>query len=363
MIVGVNMLAEELEARRSELEDRVRDRTIELEQLNHDIMRLAELGNLLQACGDPGEAYEVIEQVVTLMFPGLSGALYLFNASRNLLEVKVAWGHLPSGQVFPREKCWGLRRGQAHLVMGEALRLSCPHTQQRLGDSICIPMAAHGETLGMLHLMGHNLQPGQQGRMLTEAKQQLGVAVAEQTSLALANIQMRAALRQLALRDQMTGLFNRRFVEEWVEREISRADNAGTSLGIIMVDIDHFKQYNDDYGHDAGDAVLGAVAAVIRDSARGGDVPCRYGGEEFLILVADIDRDTLMVRAELLRENVARARVEHLGAHLPTVTVSAGLALYPEHGATQAEVIKEADTALYTAKRRGRNCVVTAGAE
>ncbi len=137
-------------------------------------MRLAELGNLLQTRGDPGEAYEVIEQVVISMFPGLSGALYLFNASRNLLEVK------------------------------------------RLGDSICIPMAAHGETLGMLHLMDHNLQPGQQvqqGRMLTEANQQLGVAVAKQTSLALANIQMRAALRQLALRDQMTGLFNRRIVE------------------------------------------------------------------------------------------------------------------------------------------------------
>ncbi len=362
LIVGVNMLAEELEASRSELEERVRERTDELQRLNYDILQLTELSNLLQACGDPAEAYEVIEQVVTSIFPGLSGALYLFNASRNLLEPKVVWGQLSVDQLFPREQCWALRRGQRHVVHGGGGGLSCPHTLERLGDSICIPMAAHGETLGMLHVMDHSLQPGPHPLLLTEAKQQLGVAVAEQTSLSLANLQMRTALRQQSLRDPMTGLFNRRFLEEWVEREISRAERAGNSLGFIMLDIDGFKQFNDIHGHAAGDSVLAAVAAVIRASVRAGDIPCRYGGEEFLVLVADIDLDSLYVRADRLRESVAVAQVEYLGSVLPTVTISAGIALYPEHGTTSAKVIQEADAALYVAKRRGRNCIVAATA-
>lgn len=363
VIVGVNMLAEELEASHNELEARVRERTADLQQLNDDVMRLTELGNLLQACGDASEAYEVVQQVVTLMFPGLAGALYLFNPSRDVLERKLTWGNLPAEQMFPREHCWALRRGQRHQVRGETGLLSCQHILERLGNSLCVPMAAHGDTLGMLHLMDRSLQPGLHRQLLTEAKQQLAVAVAEQTALSLANLDLRATLRHQALRDPLTGLFNRRFVDEWIEPEIARARHAGTSLGIMMADIDHFKQFNDVHGHDAGDSVLVAVATAIRDSVRAGDVPCRYGGEEFLILMADVDRDNLIARAEQLRKSVARATVAKMGANLPRVTISVGLALYPAHGATPGEVIKKADSALYIAKRQGRNCVVTAAAD
>jgi len=361
VIVGINMLAEELEASRTELEQRVLDRTAEFERLNHDIMQLTELGNLLQACATAEEAYTVIGFSLTSMFAGLSGAMHLYRASRNLLEVKASWGDLAALEVFTPDECWALRRGQRHVVDADTPTLSCRHVQQRTGDSICIPMSAHGDTIGLLHLMGHRLQSTSQERHLTKAKQQLGVAVSEQTALSLANLQLRETLRLQALRDPMTGLFNRRFVEDWIDREVDRADHAGKSLGVIMADVDHFKEINDVHGHDAGDQLLQAVADAIRGCVRGGDVPCRYGGEEFLILMPDIDDpDTLAARAEQLRASVAGIRLEHRGVPLPTVTLSAGIALFPQDGKHAAEVLAAADAALYAAKRAGRDRVLSA---
>jgi diguanylate cyclase (GGDEF)-like protein len=190
--------------------------------------------------------------------------------------------------------------------------------------------------------------------------QQLGMAVGAQIALSFANLELRETLRLQALRDPLTGLFNRRFLDEWIEREINRADHAGATLGVIMADVDHFKDINDVHGHDAGDQVLIAVANAIRGSLRAGDVPCRYGGEEFLILLTDITLDDLLVRAEELKTNVSRCSAEHRGVLLPAVTLSVGVALYPLHGSGATDVIKAADTALYAAKHGGRNRVSVA---
>jgi diguanylate cyclase (GGDEF)-like protein len=357
VIVGINMLAEELEAGRDELEQRVLDRTAEFERLNHDILQLTELGNLLQACAIAEEAYAVIEYSLATMFAGLSGAMYLYRASRNLLEVKASWGDLQAPEVLTPDECWALRRGQRHFVDADTPTLSCGHVQQRTGDSICIPMSARGETVGLLHLMGHRKRSMAPGFGLTDAKQRLGVAVSEQTALSLANLQLRETLRLQALRDPMTGLFNRRFVEDWIDREVDRAEHAGETLGVMMADVDHFKEINDVYGHDAGDMLLKAIADAIRGSMRGGDVPCRYGGEEFLILIANIDAATLAARAEQLRSSVARIRLEHRGEPLRMVTVSVGIAVYPHDGKSATEVLAAADAALYSAKRAGRDRV------
>jgi diguanylate cyclase (GGDEF)-like protein len=358
VIVGINMLAEELEAGRDELEQRVLDRTIEFERLNHDILQLTELGNLLQACAVPDEAYAVIEHSLTTMFAGLSGAMYLYRASRNLLEVKASWGDLHAPDMLTPDECWALRRGQRHFVDADIPTLSCGHVQERTGDSICIPMSARGETVGLVHLMAHSQQPTAPG--LTQAKQQLGAAVSEQTALSLANLQLRETLRLQALRDPMTGLFNRRFVEDWIDREVDRAEHAGETLGVMMADVDHFKEINDVYGHDAGDQLLKAIADAIRGSMRGGDVPCRYGGEEFLILIANIDAATLAARAEQLRSSVAGIRLEHHGEPIRGVTLSVGIAVYPHDGKSATEALAAADAALYSAKRAGRDRVTSA---
>lgn len=361
IVLGVNMLAEELEASRAELERRVRERTAEFERLNHDVMQLAELGNLLQACADADEAYAVIGHGMRAMFDGLSGVLYRYNASRNLLELRSQWGELDQPDTVTPDQCWALRRGQQHVVDATSPALSCRHVERRTGDSVCIPMAAHGETSGMLHLMGHESEPAPRERWLTEDRRRLGVAVSEQTALSLANLELRETLRTQALRDPLTGLYNRRFVEDWIGRETSRADHSGRSLGVVMADIDRFKRFNDANGHDAGDRLLQAVAEAIRRGLRHGDVPCRYGGEEFLLLLPDLPADQIVVRAEELRASVGRVRVEHQGLPLPGVTLSAGVALYPEHGATAVDVVQAADRALYAAKRAGRDRVVVAG--
>ncbi len=360
IILGVNALAEELEISREELEERVRARTAELEMFNQDIGRLTELGNLLQASETAQEAHSVLNQSLHGIFQGLDGAVYLYRASRNVLEKKSDWGTTSSTEVLGPGDCWALRRGQAHLVRAESPALSCRHVGTRTGDSMCIPMSARGDTIGLLHLMDTNGVHAQPSR-LTSAKQSLAVAVAEQTSLALANLDLRDTLRLQALRDPLTGLLNRRFVEEWIEREIVLTDNSGRSFGVIMLDLDHFKQVNDLHGHDAGDQMLKAVADAIKGSLRPGDLPCRYGGEEFLVLMADIDLAVLTGRAEQIRARVAAVRAEIRGRELPGPTISGGIAMYPEHGASASSLIHAADAALYDAKRAGRDRVVLAG--
>ena len=348
IILGVNALAEELEISREDLEERVRARTAELELLNQDVRRLTELGNL------------VLAQSLDGIFGGLAGAVYLYRASRNLLEKKSDWGASTGADVLGAADCWALRRGQAHFVRAESPALSCRHVAVVEGDSLCVPMSARGDTIGLLHLTdttGGNAREPQ----LTATKQSLAIAVAEQTSLALANLDLRDTLRLQALRDPLTGLLNRRFVEEWIEREIAQTDNSGRSFGVIMLDLDHFKQVNDVHGHDAGDQMLKAVADAIKASLRPGDLPCRYGGEEFLVLMADVDLTVLTARAEQIRQHVAAVRTQIRGRALPGPTVSGGLAMYPEHGGNAASIIHAADGALYEAKRTGRDRVVLAG--
>lgn len=215
----------------------------------------------------------------------------------------------------------------------------------------------------MVHLTDHRLEDSWPERWLTDARQRLAVAMGEQTALALGNLELRETLRTQALRDPLTGLCNRRFVEDWIGREISRADHSGDPLGVVMADIDRFKHFNDTYGHEAGDRLLRAVADTIAREPRQGDVPCRYGGEEFLLLMPGISPDVIEARTEHLRRAVADTRMDHQGVPLPAVTLSAGIALYPRHGATATDVVDAADRALYEAKRTGRNRIVVATRE
>jgi len=215
----------------------------------------------------------------------------------------------------------------------------------------------------VLHLIGQRAVAADRVRRLTPAKQSLAVAVSEQTALALTNLELRDKLRTQALRDPLTGLLNRRFVEEWMDREAARADRSGHRFGVIMADVDHFKSINDVHGHDAGDQLLSAVADGIRGALRAGDMPCRYGGEEFLILLSDIDPEVLLARAEAVRQRVAAIRIDYAGAPLPGITLSAGIALYPDHGGTAVEVVQAADAALYAAKRAGRDRTIVASGQ
>jgi diguanylate cyclase (GGDEF)-like protein/PAS domain S-box-containing protein len=338
----------------------------EVEQRNHDITLLNELGDLLQACLTRDEAYGAIAQFGEKLFPDDTGTLFVLNPSQNLLETVAHWGESPAGEpVFTPEDCWAFRRSEAHKTTAAQPGLRCRHLPaSSVTDHCCIPMIAQGETMGLLHLENHlcrlvNLPPAAQA-FLTESKERLAVTLAKQISLALASLNLREILRWQAIRDPLTGLFNRRYMEESLEREVLRVKRRGASLGVIMMDLDHFKRFNDTFGHKAGDAMLSALADVLKKHTRREDIVCRYGGEEFLVILPETSLELTRERAELLREVVSQLQLEYLGQSLGAITISLGVAAFPEHGSTGEEIILAADAALYHAKKKGRNRVVVA---
>ena len=214
-----------------------------------------------------------------------------------------------------------------------------------------MPMMVQCETLGILYL-----------QMAPRLKQPLAVAVAGQIGLALGNLKLREALRVQAIRDPLTGLFNRRYREESLERELRRAIRNQRPLGIIMLDLDHFKQLNDRSGHEAGDTILRELGTCIQTLTREYDLACRYGGEEFTIILPDASLDVTVKRAEKLRDKFKHLNMQHQNRRLAAGTLSLRVAGFPEHGSTTETVPRAADTALFQAKHEGRDRVVVAEA-
>jgi diguanylate cyclase (GGDEF)-like protein len=333
----------------------VAERTREVELLN-------QMGEMLQACQSMEEAYSVMDELAGQIFAGDAGIVLILNAPRKLLEVAAAWGRTPVGEreVFAPEECWALRRGRAHLVEDTASGLLCRHLPTPPPIAyLCLPLVAHGEALGVLHLASAAEQPPGAAD-LTPARQRLADAVARQLALSLANVKLRETLRVQSIRDPLTNLFNRRYMEEMLEREVRWGERKLRPVGVIMLDIDHFKQVNDTFGHDAGDAVLREVGTLLQSKVRAVDVACRYGGEEFVLILPEASMENTRRRAEQLRESAKRHHISHEGKAIGPVTISAGAAVFPDHGSTAEAVIRAADAALYRAKVAGRDRVVVA---
>ena len=228
---------------------------------------------------------------------------------------------------------------------------------------MCVPLAAHGETLGVLYIekaARPSIPPGLLPEDQMEALCRQGVAIGERMSLALATLRLREVLRSQSIRDPLTGLFNRRYMEESLERELRRANRNGQPVGFIMLDIDHFKHFNDTFGHQAGDALLRSLGDLMGERTRGQDVACRYGGEEFSLILAGASKEAARKRAELLRDEVKQLSVAHAGQLLGKVSVSFGVAAYPEDGRTAEVLVRAADQALYSAKAAGRDRIALA---
>jgi diguanylate cyclase (GGDEF)-like protein/PAS domain S-box-containing protein len=348
----------------------------ELERRSREMARLNEMGDLLQSCTTEKEAYSVAREASRLLFPEESGGMYTLNPSRDTVELVASWGgSAPQPGVFRPDDCWALRLGRLHLVeewpaendpAGDQPRLVCNHVGEAAPESlVCVPLVAQGETLGLLHIR-HDRDPAaaggerRSGPWFDEAKQQLTRTVASSVALALANLRLRETLRQQSIRDPLTGLFNRRYMEETIERELRRVGRNQDTLGVIMLDIDHFKRFNDAHGHEAGDLVLREISALLRALVRGEDIPCRYGGEEFILIMPGAPLKIVRERAAAVQESIRRLNLRFHDQPLAPVTVSLGIASYPEHGSTAESVIRAADGALRRAKRAGRDRIVSA---
>ncbi|MHB0978975.1 MAG: sensor domain-containing diguanylate cyclase [Thermoleophilia bacterium] len=351
----------ELQRERDRLEQRVKERTVELEERNREAVLLAEMSDLFQACATTEEAYGIVAHFGPRLFPCPSGALFVRSPSRIDLEALATWGDWPAdpqAQVFATADCWALRRGQTHITTNAADGIPCPHETSHVGH-LCVPMTAQGEALGVLYLELPSATDDSSSSPARELER-LGVATAERVAPALASLQLRETLRSQSIRDPLTGLFNRRYMEETLERELRRATRAQNPLGVIMLDLDHFKRFNDMFGHDAGDAVLRELGAFLASHTRGGDIACRYGGEEFILILPETSAEAVGQRAETLRAGVKQLAVHHRGRSLGSLSMSLGVAVFPEHGLTVDALLRQADQALYRAKAAGSDRVAVA---
>ena len=338
-----------------------------LESRSGEITTLSEFGRLLQSCLNNEEAYRVVKAYCQKLFPSFSGSVYLTSASRDLVQSVVSWGDFGvSEPTFEPVDCWALRSGHMQCVEDQGAPVQCDHMPSNTEISyLCVPLMAQGEAMGVFHIECPShaqaaVASPEDWTAFKISRQELANAVAEHVALALANLQLRETLRSQSIRDPLTGLFNRRFMEESLEREILRAGRNNSTIGILLLDIDHFKRYNDTFGHEAGDAVLREVGALLRKQVRGEDIPCRYGGEEFLLLLPGAPAEIALHRAEQLREAVRHLNVNFHGQTLGTLTISIGVAMFPQHGTGADSLLESGDRALYTAKESGRDQVLLA---
>ncbi len=325
----------------------------------HDAQLISRLTEMLIASHDSIEAAGIISSMLEQIFPNTAGGLYVADASKAWMEPIASWNlHNDIVRPFDVSACWALRRGRAHSGQDNPGALGCQHVEPQVKDYVCVPLVAHGEALSIVHM-----RPLGDGFGLTGQRQHLldlAQTVAEQIAMALSNLQLRERLRAQSVRDPLTGLFNRRYLQETFERELSRAKRENRSVGLAVLDVDHFKRFNDSFGHQAGDVVLREVAQALIKGLRKEDVACRFGGEEMVLVLPGASSEDTRLRADALRMSIRDLQVSFEGQMLGRVTASFGVVAFPLHGATVETLMSQADAALYTAKNVGRDQVCVA---
>ncbi|MBI4834982.1 MAG: diguanylate cyclase [Planctomycetes bacterium] len=333
-----------------------------LEQHNFEINLLAEMNTKLQVSLTTAEAYKVIGEFLKRLYPENSGALYIFDTPRNLAEPVITWGaNAPGHELFTPEECWAVRMGRPYLSTNVSESTpGCRHGKNVSGIFFCVPLILQSEVSGILSIVFARSDLAKDKAIRLEQKKHMATNIAAQIGPSLGNLKLRESLQALSIRDHLTGLFNRRYMEESLERELLRASRKGTPVGIIMMDIDHFKDFNDRFGHAYGDNLMQNMGKFLRENIRESDIACRYGGEEFTLIIPDATLEATRQRAEYLREEFKKLYPQKGDKSSDGITISLGVSVYPEHGTTAEAVLKAADAALYKAKESGRDRVQVA---
>lgn len=328
----------------------------QLTAVSRDMQRLSAYASLLQTCDSVDEALDVTRVSLAALLPDTAGTVYLLGDDQRTAKPATNWGahRLASARELSLQQCWGMRRTQPYLTDSRNSDVRCGHIASH-GDApgtatLCLPLNAHGTALGLLYLSSPEPMAGEA----------VAATAAEQLSLALANLKLRESLREQSVRDALTGLYNRRYLERTLSLEFAQSRGNNLPLAVLMMDIDHFKRFNDHHGHGGGDVLLAAIGQLLRKSNRSGDTACRYGGEEFTLVLPQTELAGAQTRAEAIRAAVAQLRVHHDGAPLQAVSVSIGVSAYPQCAGDIESLLASADQALYQAKAAGRDCVVCA---
>ncbi|MFK0334233.1 diguanylate cyclase [Rhizobium sp. NPDC090275] len=336
-----------------------RDNGLERDRLDAELRKdrqikdlILQLMHRLQACQDGAELAPIMARYAIQIFPNLSGHLFFMNEGRTVAVAASTWGAPTRSTLdFPSVQCWGLRRGRPHLSEIEHGDVPCQHLEEDSADGgLCMPLAAHGDTVGMVYF-----EQSSGASDLLDARVYIEL-IAENLGLAIANLQLRDRLTNLAIKDPLTGLLNRRSLDENLNR--LRREATDLPAALMMVDIDHFKRFNDDFGHDAGDFVMNQVAAIMTDVTGARGTVHRFGGEEFAIVMPGSGKAAVATVAEAIRVAVEKAPITYLGRPLGTVTISVGVAA-TDSSQPAATLMQRADQALLRAKANGRNAVAT----
>ncbi len=307
----------------------------------------------LQACYAQNELAEVVALFVPQIFPGIAGSLYTMNESRSALTEVSRWLDPTHTQPsFPATACWGLRRGRPHVSHVADNDIACQHLDESGVPGLCVPLTALGEAIGLLYFEDRT-----KDATAVDAPQLYLELIAENIGLAIANLQLRDKLVNLAVRDALTGLFNRRSLDETLNN--LHRDQSAQKVVCMMIDIDHFKRFNDEFGHDAGDEVLRHVAQIVSDTVGGIGTVYRFGGEELTVIATDMSDEQGFDIAEKLRTSVFTTPFSYRGRIVGPLSISVGVASSPVSGPTTT-LINRADGALLQAKLNGRNKTVAA---
>ncbi|MBV8438171.1 MAG: diguanylate cyclase [Silvibacterium sp.] len=331
-------------------------RALERQARESDLLTAAR--DELQLCMNADQAQRSAARYLSQLLPGTSGGICLINDSRKLIEVDAIWnGTTALLDAFAPDACCGLRSGRMRWRRPGQSEVHCEHFAGKTPENyLCLPLVAHGETLGMVYVECCSAGIAAMVDANLRSLQQM----VELASIRIAGLNLSTILEHQSIRDSLTNVFNRRFMEIALDRELRRAIRHQRPLAVLMLDIDHFKQLNDTYGHEAGDAVLREVAAIMRRAVRSEDTVCRYGGEEFVAILPELAIDDALARAESIRQLVSELRLYHHGESLREITISIGIAIYPQNGKSPDQLLSLADRALYEAKHLGRNRVVLA---
>lgn len=323
----------------------------ELQQYVQELRVLNDMSEALQVCHHEEQTHPVLIDACQQLFPADSGCVSMLDLESKEMHMVQYWG-MPSFDV-PKEA----------QSQSSAPNMLCPYRQYHHDDEcLCAPILASGEMLGMLSLCAnpcHSQTPDPEYEQKKENRHTLLLRIAEQYALALMNLRLREKLRLEAIRDPLTGLYNRRYMEESLKREAYRAKRRQSPVSILMLDIDHFKSCNDTYGHALGDKILRELGGFLLSRVRGEDIACRYGGEEFLLILPDTALNTATQRAEEMRKGIKKLAIVHQKTPLH-ITVSIGVATLSEHESDILHTVSMSDKAMYQAKASGRDQIVTA---
>lgn len=338
----------QLTRRYQRLKEKIQKQTTEL-------LLLQEFGTLLTLSKSIADIEQVLGKFAQMLLYHDAGVISIIRSSRNIAEIKIKWGldSFFATPHYPLDACWALRKGYVHPQGPYDKLIRCDHDEVEQSNIICIPLVSQGETLGVMHISRESTMDE-----FDDNDRKIATSLAEQVALSVANLQLRENLRDQAIKDSLTGLYNRRYFSETIEKEIARAQKMKMPLALLILDIDHFKKLNDSFGHDAGDAALREFGILLNDIVTAENIACRIGGEEFVLMLTDTDEQQAIEFSHHLLANIRQLKIINNGTSIGQITASIGVALSPKDS-TQADVLVSlADKALYQAKNNGRNQAV-----